>query len=80
MFALANFTSSPVSVKIHQRPANTEIIVSERLPIEEYRLALLLAGHVSRLGNATSYCLDTSLAPAFLKQLSTLGCSLEIAK
>lgn len=79
MFALANFTGFPVSVKVRQQVVRTNITVSERLPIEEYRLALLLAANVSRLGSATSYSIETSLAPALLKRLSSLGCFLEIS-
>lgn len=79
MFALANDRGFPVPVMTLQDGPCAQIRVSERLPIEEYRLALLLAANMSRLGNATSYSVETSLAPAFLKQLSDLGCSLGIS-
>lgn len=79
MFALGNDKGFPVPVTTLQHEACTQITVSERLPIEEYRLALLLAADISRLGNATSYSVETSRAPALLKQLSDLGCSLEIS-
>ncbi len=79
MFALANVRGFPVPVKTLSHGASTQIKVSERLPIEEYRLALLLAADISRLGSATSYSVGTSLAPALLNQLSDLGCSLEIS-
>lgn len=79
MFALGNVRGFPVPVTTLQHGACTQIGVSERLPIEEYRLALLLAADISRLGNATSYSVETSRAPALLKQLSDLGCSLEIS-
>lgn len=78
MFALANHRGSPVPATAFQRGEDIQIVVSERLPIEEYRLALLLASHISRRGNATSYSVETSLAPALLKQLSQLGCTLGI--
>jgi hypothetical protein len=77
MFALGNHRGFPVPAAALQHGECTKIRISERLPIEEYRLALLLAADISRLGNATSYTVETSLAPALFKQLSDLGCSLE---
>ena len=79
MFALGNHGGFPVPAVAVQHGEHTKLRISERLPIEEYRLALLLAADISRQGNATSYTVKTSLAPALLKQLSDLGCSLEIS-
>jgi hypothetical protein len=79
MFALGKESGFPVPVRTLQHGECTQIEVLERLPIEEYRLALLLAADISRRGNATSYFVATSRAPALLKQLIDLGCSLEIS-
>lgn len=79
MFALGKDLSIPVQVTTQQNGEFIQIRVSERLPTEEYRLALLLAANISRFGNATSYSVKTSLAPALLENLSYLGCSLRIS-
>lgn len=79
MFALGDDRGLPVHVTTQQNGEFTHIRVSERLPIEEYRLALLLAANISRFGNATSYLVKTSLAPVLLEKLSDLGCSLGIS-
>lgn len=78
MFALANFVALPVTAKVREEVARTLFNVPERLPIDGYRLALLLATEISRQGYTTTYSVESSLAPALNRQLSALGCSLEI--
>ncbi len=80
MFVLAQSVGLPVVVRVRQEGTHTLFNVSERLPTEGYRLALLLANDVSRQGYTTTYSVESSLAPALNAQLSALGCSLEILK
>ncbi|MHC9085967.1 hypothetical protein ACYX7E_13185 [Luteimonas sp. RIT-PG2_3] len=80
MFALARFVGLPVVVRVHEEGTQTMFKVSERLPTEGYRLALLLANQVSRQGYTTTYSVDSSLAPSLSAQLSALGCALENSK
>lgn len=80
MFALANHIGLPVVVRVRQEGSTTLTTVTERLPSEAYRLALLLAANVSRQGYTTTYSIESSLAPALHRQLVSLGCSLEVSK
>lgn len=80
MFALARSVGLPVAARVREEGTRTLFNVSERLPTEGYRLALLLANDVSRQGYTTTYSLDSSLAPVLNAQLYALGCSLEILK
>jgi hypothetical protein len=79
MFASASRSGIPVPVKVRQQGGMTHIAVPERLPTEEYRLALLLAIDVFRQGSTTSFLVERSKAPILLKHLTSLGCSVEIS-
>lgn len=79
MFASASRSGFPVPVTVRQQGEMTHIAVPERLPTEEYRLAIMLAVEVRRRGNATSFVVERSKAPILLKHLTSLGCSVEIS-
>lgn len=80
MFALANSTGLPMHIVVRKQGPYTSFRIPERLPAEERRLALMLAKEVLRQGGATSYSLESHLAPPLFKQLSELGCAMELQK
>lgn len=79
MFALASQAAKPVLIRV-RNGSNTEVTVAERLPIEEYRLALLLSREIVRHGSSSTFHLAPQLAPALIKRLIGLGCVLETCK
>lgn len=80
LFALASHAGMPVVAKVRHGHEATEVTVAERLPVEEYRLALLLAMRIVRNGNCSTYYLAPQLAPALVKRLVGLGCLVETCK
>lgn len=80
LFAIARHVGSPVKVEIEQGPDRTRTTVHERLPIEEFRLALLLSKEVIRAGRSTTFVIPSKLAPALGTRLTALGCAVEILK
>ncbi|WP_162896930.1 hypothetical protein [Chromobacterium rhizoryzae] len=80
MYALSSFVEAPVVARVRKGSSLAEVTIPERLPIEEYRLALLLSKDITRQGNYTTYSLASNLAPALLKCLTDLGCTLETSK
>lgn len=79
MYALSSSCGSSVPVTIKENSCSIEVSVPERLPIEDYRIALLLSNRIERRGNLTNYSIAPIYAPVFLNRLTRLGCSLETA-
>ena len=77
LFAVAYQVGSPITAMIRRGPSGTEVTVDERLPIEEFRLGLLLSRQIVRAGRATTFVLHPKLAPALAKRLAILGCAVE---
>jgi hypothetical protein len=80
LFAVASRAGMPVVAKVRNGPDAIELTVEERLPVEEYRLALLLAMRITRNGSRRTYYLAPRLAPALVKRLIDLGCLVETYK
>lgn len=80
MFALASQVGKPVVVRVRNGSNTAEVTVSERLPVEEYRLALLLSREIVRHGSSSNFYLAPQLAPALIRRLMNLGCVLETYK
>jgi hypothetical protein len=80
LFAIARHIGAPVKVEIGPGSDWTRITVYERLPIEEFRLALLLSKEVIRAGRSTTFVIPSKFAPALGTRLATLGCAVEILK
>ena len=78
LFAVARQVSAPITAVIRAGTSGTEVTIDERLPIEEFRLALLLSRQIVRAGRATTFVLHPKLAPALVKRLAILGCAVEI--
>lgn len=79
LFAIASHAAKPVPIRI-RNGSSTEVTIAERLPIEEYRLALLLSREIVRHGSSSTFHLIPQLAPALIKRLTGLGCVLETCK
>lgn len=77
LFAVARHVDAPVRAVIQLGRYDTEVTVDERLPIEEFRLALLLARQIVRSGRSTTFVLHPKLAPALVERLAILGCAVE---
>lgn len=77
LFAVARHADMPVRAVIRSSPRGTEFTLDERLPIEEFRIALVLSREIIRAGRSTTFILSPKLAPAFFTRLAALGCSLE---
>jgi hypothetical protein len=77
LFAVGRHLGRPVTALVRSRARGIEVTVSERLPIAEFRLALLLSREIIRSGRTTTFVLSPKLASTFCAQLELLGCSLE---
>lgn len=77
LFAIAHHAGTPVKVAARSSAKGIEVTVGERLPIEEFRLALLLSREIVRTGRSTTFLISPGLAPAFCARLVLLGCDLE---
>jgi hypothetical protein len=77
VFAIAKLNGNPFRVDIRESGSTHLIRVSERLPNEEFRLALLLANEINRQGVTTEYGIESELAPMLLDKLEDMGCQLE---
>ncbi len=80
IFSLANHIGSPIHFAVRRTVDNTEISISEHLPAEEYRLALLLSRRISRQGKHRTFYLAPGLAPTLIRTLQELGCTMEAGK
>lgn len=78
LFAMARHAGMPVRATTQSGPHGVEVTIGERLPIEEFRLALLLSREIVRTGRSTTFLLSPKLASAFCARLASLGCALEI--
>ncbi len=78
LFAMARHAGAPVRAIARPRQHDVEVTIGERLPIEEFRLALLLSREIVRTGRSTTFLLSPKLASAFCARLASLGCALEI--
>jgi hypothetical protein len=77
IYSIADAGGTPVRATTKRSESAVEISVPERLPAEEYRVAVLLASGVKRFGPSSIYQVDVSVAPTLLKKLRDLGCQLE---
>lgn len=77
LFAVARHAGAPIRAVIRPGRHGTEVTVSERLPIEEFRLSVLLSREIVRAGRSTTFILPPNLASAFSARLAALGCALE---
>jgi hypothetical protein len=76
-FALAFEAGAPFRAESSSCGSMLDVKVSTRLPLEEFRLSLLLASSIARQAGATTFSIDADLAPLFLRKLRDLGCQLE---
>jgi len=79
IFALASGAGMPIVACVRNGSEEVEVTVAERLPTEEYRLALLLSRHIVRHGSSTFH-LAPRFAPVLIKRLISLGCAVETYK
>lgn len=77
LFAIARQVGTPIGAVARPGEQVVEVTVGERLPIEEFRLALLVSRKIVRSGQSTTYLISPKLAPAFCVRLALLGCALE---
>ncbi len=80
LFALAHDAGMPVVIDIRHGSESVEVSIAEHLPIEEYRLALLLSRRIVRQSSRRTFHLAPQLAPALIGRLMELGCILETDK
>jgi hypothetical protein len=80
LFGIAHQNGTPITATVQSGPEITAVSIAERLPIEEYRLALLVSTEIGRNAYATTFVLPTYFAATFLGQLVKLGCNTEIRK
>jgi len=80
IYALSSCSGTPVMVHVQHGSSVTEVTVPERLPLEEYRLALLLSKGITRRGNRSTYVLAPHLAAVLLRYITSLGCVLEFKR
>ncbi len=78
LFALAKHVARAVTVRVCKRPESVEVQIFERLPLEEYRLALLLSRQIERQGRCSVFHLAHQFAPVLIERLKNLGCVMEI--
>lgn len=78
LFAIARHAGTPVMAIAQSGPHGVEVTIGERLPIEEFRLALLVSREIVRAGRSTTFLLSPKLASIFCARLASLGCALEI--
>ncbi|MEW8645700.1 MAG: hypothetical protein AB2563_06350 [Candidatus Thiodiazotropha endolucinida] len=79
MFALARQVDKPVVASVFHGSEAIEVTIPERLPIEVYRLALLLSKHIVRRGSSTFH-LPPRFAPELIRRFISLGCVVETYK
>jgi len=77
LFAIAREVGTPIRAVARLDEKIVEVAVGERLPIEEFRLALLVSREIVRAGQSTTYRISPKLAQAFCARLALLGCALE---
>jgi len=77
LFAIAHHLGAPAIAVERATKLGLEITLNERLPIEEFRLALLVSRGIARAGHSTTYLISPQLAPAFCSRLVLLGCAME---
>jgi hypothetical protein len=77
MFSIARHIGTPIKIVSRSTSKGVEFKVSERLPIEEFRLSLLLSRYIDREGRSTTFALSPKLASAFSTRLAALGCTME---
>lgn len=77
LFAIAHEMGTPIRAVARPNEEVVEVTVGERLPIEEFRLALLVSREIVRAGQSTTYRISPKLAQAFCARLALLGCALE---
>lgn len=77
LYAIARESGAPIRAVARLDEEIVEVTVGERLPIEEFRLALLVSREIVRAGQSTTYRISPKLAQAFCARLSLLGCALE---
>lgn len=77
LFAIAREVGTPIRAVAWLDEKIVEVTVGERLPIEEFRLALLVSREIVRAGQSTTYRISPKLAQAFCSRLALLGCTLE---
>jgi hypothetical protein len=77
LFALSRPLGRPVAALIRPKEGGTEVTVTERLPLAEFRLALLLSREIIRSGRTTTFILSPKLASNLCEKLELLGCYME---
>lgn len=78
LFALAHYSGRAVAVSVCKKTESVEFAISEQLPVEEYRLALLLSRQIHRHGRCSIFQLAHQFAPVLTDRLKDLGCVMEI--
>lgn len=78
LFAISHYAGTPVRAISRPGSQGVKVTICERLPAEEFRLALLLTREIVRAGRSTTFLLSPKLAPVFFAKLESLGCALEI--
>jgi hypothetical protein len=78
LFALAHQCGRPVTVYLSYGIACVRMTIHEQLPIEEYRLAILLSRTVTRNARCSTFEISHQFAPVLIEYLRDLGCVMEI--
>lgn len=77
IFAIALNLGAPIRVKARVAEGVTLIELDQRLPANEFRLALLLATDIAKDSSRVTYTIPSELAAAFTRRLISLGCKVE---
>jgi hypothetical protein len=77
VYALASEAGTPFKVECTATDNGIQLVVPERLPAEEFRLALLIASQTSRQGSTTNYLVDSEIAALLVNKLRNLGGQVE---
>jgi len=80
LFSLAHQLGSPVPFSARNGVEGVEISIAEQLPVEEYRLALLLSRRIAYQGHSRTFYVAPELAPTLIERLQNLGCVMETGK
>ncbi|QGT82215.1 hypothetical protein [Pseudomonas coronafaciens] len=78
LYALAHQAGSPIAFSVRYGTESVALRATEKLPAEEYRLALLLSRHVERQGRYTTFFVAYQFAPVLIESFKDLGCVMEI--
>ncbi|WP_421569009.1 hypothetical protein [Stenotrophomonas sp. PD6] len=78
IFAIARNLGAPIRATLRKNAVGVTLIeVDQRLPINEFRLALLLATDIAKDAARVTYTIPSDLAAAFTRRLISLGCKVE---